>query len=390
MKTENGLGLVLDAEGNITEIISDPLGLGAAVTIGMPFARLAARGSLAKALSFVTQIHQEGVAFDWEFSLAVEQPRSLHFTGGKIGDRVLVVAALDGAVALRYYQEMMNVNNEQTNALRQVYGGMKRDRNLYDEVSRLNNELVDMQRELAKKNAQLTELNQEKNRFLGIAAHDLRNPLHAILMLSQFLLDEGPEGEQKEFLEEIRSSTTFMARLVDDLLDVAKIESGQVALELAPCDINDLLKATIKRQNLLASRKQIEISFVGKPLPPAQLDISKIEQVLNNLIGNAVKFSLPGGRVEVRLHQASERFEIAVQDWGTGIPPEIQNRLFTAFAKGHTGTAGEKSTGLGLLIVKRIVEVHGGDIHLESTSEVGSTFTVSLPFEPTPTEEIGG
>lgn len=389
MNPNTTLGLLLDAEGNILEIISDPNGLVNGIPLGMPFARLAASGSLAKALSFITQIHKDSVVFDWEFSIAMERPRSLHFTGGRVGERILVVAAQNGTVALQYYEEMMRISNDQVNTLRQVHGEIQRDTDLYDEVSRLNNELVGIQRELAKKNAQLTQLNQEKNRLLGIAAHDLRNPLHAIMMLSQFLLDEEPEGEQKEFLEEIRSSTTFMARLIDDLLDVAKIESGQIALELAVCDINALLKATIKRQNLLASRKQIEISFVGQPLSPAQLDISKIEQILNNLIGNAIKFSLPGGRVEVRLHQAGERFEIAVQDWGMGIPPEIQSRLFTAFSKGQTGTAGEKSIGLGLLIVKRIVQVHGGDIRLESASGVGTTFTVSLPFEPTPTEEIG-
>lgn len=382
MTTENALGLLLDIDGNITEIVNDAHGLIGGVTAGMPFARLAASGSLAKALSFITQIRKEGVAFDWEFNIATDQPRSLHFTGGKVGDRILVVAALNGAVALHYYEEMMRINNEQTNTLRQVYGELQRDTNLYDEVSRLNNELVDMQRELAKKNAQLTQLNQEKNRFLGIAAHDLRNPLHAILMLSDFLLDECTEGEQKEFLEEIRSSSTFMARLIDDLLDVAKIESGQVALELAMCDINDLLEATIKRQNLMASRKQVEINLVGQPLPPALIDISKIEQVLNNLIGNALKFSLPGGQIDVRVRAADERFEIEVQDWGVGIPPEIQSRLFTAFAKGQTGTAGERSTGLGLVIVKRIVQAHGGEIHVESRLGEGSTFTVQLPIRP--------
>ena len=364
------------------EVISDPNGFVAGVPLGTPFARLAASGSLAKALSFITQIHKDGVVFDWEFNIAIGQPRSLHFTGGKVGEKILVVAALNGAVALRYYEEMMRINNEQTNTLRQVYGEMQRDTNLYDEVSRLNNELVDMQRELAKKNAQLTQLNQEKNRFLGIAAHDLRNPLHAILMLSEFLLDEVAEGEQKEFLEQIRSSSTFMARLIDDLLDVAKIESGQVAMELTLCDIQDLLQATIKRQNLLAARKQIEINFVDQPLPPAFIDISKIEQVFNNLIGNAIKFSRPGGQIEVRVREADERFEIEVQDWGMGIPPEIQERLFTPFGKGQTGTAGEKSTGLGLVIVKRIIQAHGGEIHVESRVGEGSIFTVQLPIRP--------
>lgn len=387
MNPDSTLGLLLDAEGNIVEVISDPNGFVAGVPSGTPFARLAASGSLAKALSFITQIHRDGVVFDWEFNIATGQPRSLHFTGGKVGENILVVAALNGAVALHYYEEMMRINNEQTNTLRQVYGELQRDTNLYDEVSRLNNELVDMQRELAKKNAQLTQLNREKNRFLGIAAHDLRNPLSAILGFSELLLDDA-EGEARELLSEIHTSSRYMTRLIDDLLDVAKIESGQVALEYALCDVNELLAITVRRQNLLAARKQVEIAFIGQPLPPAHLDISKIEQVLNNLIGNAIKFSVPGGHIDVRLHPEGEHFVIEVQDWGTGIPPEIQKRLFTEFIKGQTGTAGERSTGLGLLIVKRIVLVHGGDIYLESTPGVGTTFFVTLPFQPTHKGEI--
>lgn len=384
MSLEESFGLRLDSQGNIVEILRDPMGFTEGISLGMPFARLAAPGSLAKALSFVVEIQKDGAVFDWEFVVVSgSQPRTFHFTGGKLGDETLVVGAQDGAIAMRYYEEMMRINNDQTNALRRAYQGMQRDSELYDEISRLNNELVGMQRELAKKNAELVQLNQEKNRFLGIAAHDLRNPLHAILILSDFLLEEAGEGEQQEFLQEIHNSSQFMARLVDELLDVAKIESGRLELEYTPCDIGEVVEASVKRNRVIAARKEIELDFIGEALPTALVDLAKIEQVLNNLIGNAIKFSVPGGRVAVRVGQAVEKIQITVQDWGTGIPAEIQAKLFTVFGKGQTGTAGERSSGLGLVIVKRIVEVHGGDIRVESTPGVGTTFVVTLPFDPT-------
>ncbi len=383
MSEKDIVTLRLDSQANIAEVLSDPVGLTAHVEIGAPFARLAAQGSLAKALSFVTEIHKNGNAFDWEFNVKLgDRIVTFHFTGGKIDTQTLVVAATDGSAALRFYEEMMRMNNEQVNALRRAYSEIQRSHSLYDESSRLNNELVDTQRELAKKNAELRQLNKEKNRFLGIAAHDLRNPLHAILLLSEFLADEIQDEEQRGFLAEIRSSTLFMARLIDDLLDVAKIESGQVLLDYAPVDMNAVTQESVERNRLLASRKQVEIDFDRGGIPSALLDRTKIDQVLNNLITNAVKFSREGSRVAVRLYGAGDNFVLEVQDQGIGIPPEVQERLFIPFQKGQAGTAGEKSSGLGLVIVKRIVEGHGGSIRFASAVGTGTTFIVSIPYAP--------
>ena len=383
MSAEEVVALRVDGQGNIAEILSDRLGLLEGVEIGAPFARLAARGSLAKALSFLTEIHKNGSAFDWELNVSLGgQIQTFHFAGGKLDGQLLVVASSNGAVALYLYEDMMRMSNEQVNTLRQVYGEMQRDSGLYDETSRLNNELVDMQRELAKKNAQLVQLDQEKNRFLGMAAHDLRNPLHAILMLSEFLLDDAQGEEQRESLGEIRASSQFMARLIDDLLDVAKIESGQVVLDYAPVAIHRAIQEIVDRNRLLATRKNIKIDYSGEDIPTALVDRSKIDQVLNNLFTNAVKFSVAGSQVAVRLYDAASHFRLEVQDWGTGIPVEAQSRLFAPFQKGQTGTAGERSTGLGLTIVKRIVEWHGGNIRFESAVGVGTTFFVSIPYAP--------
>lgn len=387
MSEASGIALLCDLDGNIREILRDPLGLGAAIRLGMPFARLAASGNLAKALSFQNEIVTQGAAFDWEINIAGdEQVITLHFTGGRLGEAVLIVGAENGKFSLKLYEELMRISNEQTNtlraALKDAQRGRGRDQALYEEISRLNNEMASMQRELAKQNAELERLNQEKNRFLGMAAHDLRNPLHVILGYSEFLLDACDDPEPQQFLNVIVSASRFMVSLVDDLLDVAKIESGQLHLEYAPVDLAALATQNVALNRTLAAQKQITIDLLLAPLPTALVDGAKIEQVLNNLIGNAVKFSQPGGRITVQLKNEGATFGLSVQDEGAGIPEAEQAQLFTAFQRGHKGTEGEKSTGLGLVIVKRIVEGHGGKIWLESCVGQGATFFVSIPFQP--------
>jgi signal transduction histidine kinase len=262
---------------------------------------------------------------------------------------------------------------------------MERDSALYDELSRLNNELANMQRELAKKNAELEQLNQEKNRFLGMAAHDLRTPLGIVLTYSEFLADEvGQElaEEQQEFLTVIRQSSEFMLKLVDDLLDISNIEAGRLSLDLQPADLAALVERSVALNNVLSAKKSVIISFESAgDLPKVVLDAAKFEQVLNNLLSNAVKFSPPGAHVRVRLARRGDEVVLSVADQGPGIPAAELDRLFKPFVRGKArGTAGEKSTGLGLTIARRVVEGHGGRIWAESEEGRGSTFYVALPL----------
>jgi signal transduction histidine kinase len=381
-----GFALLCDAHGNVTNVLNDSWGLGAAIQPGMQFARLAVRGSLSKALTFLTEINAQGAAYDWEINiLAGEQVKTLHFTGSKVNEALLIVGAENGKFALKLYEKMLQMSNEQTNALRAVHENQSRiekDDSEYDEISRLNNELVSMQRELAKKNAELAHLNKEKNRFLGMAAHDLRNPLYSIMLHSEFLLNEGQSQENHEFLEVIRDSSEFMARLIDDLLDVTKIESGQLQLDYVPLDLPRLVERNVIRNQILAAKKQVEISLNAAPLPTVVADSPKIEQVLNNLLGNALKFSEPGSQIEVRLSREAENFQLSIKDEGPGMSVDEQSKLFKPFQRGHAGTQGEMSTGLGLVIVKRIVEGHGGKLWLESQVGAGTTFFVSIPLQP--------
>ncbi len=263
------------------------------------------------------------------------------------------------------------------------------DDRLYDDLSRLNNDLATTQRELAKSHAELDRLNIQKNELLGIAAHDLRNPLQVILTYSHFLIEEAANlaPEHREFIRTIRSSSRFMLRLVDDLLDVARIEAGTLGLNLAPVDLGGLVERNVALNRVLAEPKGTRIELHGhievQELPEMLLDAAKIEQVLNNLIGNAVKFSPPGSIIQVRLAREKEGAALSVRDQGEGIMPDEMETLFRPFHQGRNrSTAGEKSTGLGLAIVKRIVEGHRGEIRIESSPGEGSVFHVVLPRNP--------
>ena len=243
--------------------------------------------------------------------------------------------------------------------------------------------------EIAQKNTQLVELNTLKNQLLGMAAHDLRNPLSVVSTASAFLLDDAgrllPEAKRTDFLRRINSSSEFMLRMIDDLLDVAKIEAGRLDLELKDGDLCDLIEENLTLNRMLAKKKDIRLDFVPETgLPLLLFDRGKVEQVLNNLISNALKFSAPNTVVAVQVSRTrGESIVVSVRDHGQGIPAGELENLFKPFSKTSVrSTGGERSTGLGLAICRKIVEGHHGRIWAESEVGKGSTFSFSLPVKP--------
>jgi signal transduction histidine kinase len=238
--------------------------------------------------------------------------------------------------------------------------------------------------ELHDRNLKLAELNDQKNEFVGMAAHDLRNPLGVLLGFTELLL-KGHIGklskEQEQVVGVLRRDSEFMLGLVNDLLDVAKIESGKVHLDLKPVDLGALAEENVALNRLLADKNGVRLALKRpNELPTLMLDRPKIWQVFNNLLSNAVKFSQPGTQTAVELARVPGGVTIAVIDQGAGIPTEEIELLFKPFCRGTTEPAeGERCSGLGLVIVKKIVESHGGTIKVESKVDVGSTFTVFLP-----------
>lgn len=255
---------------------------------------------------------------------------------------------------------------------------------LWQEVARVNNDLATAQRQLARTNGQLRWLNEQKNQLLGMAAHDLRNPLAVVMAYSDFLLEDEAQfsADQSGMLRRIRVSVETMLAMVEDVLDFSAIESGTVRLDPVELTLGELVSEVEESNKLVAEKKEIRIvSVVDRDIPRVRVDRRKLSQVLNNLMTNAIKFSHTGSSVTLAASFDPEAgIRISVTDRGLGMSPEQKERLFKPF--GHVGveaTAGEKSTGLGLAIARRIVEAHQGRIEVESVEGKGTMFTVVLP-----------
>lgn len=391
---EVGIVFLCDLHGTVLEVIHDEMGLTDRIHAGKSLSTIVERGSLGKSLNFIIEIKSKGAAFDWQLGVTVlDQAEILSFAGALWNERLLIVAAKTADGLEKLVNKLAQMGNEQINSLRSamkaradlIKNQEQKESSLYDELGRLNNELANLQRELAKKNFELEKLNEEKNHFLGMAAHDLRNPLNAIQMYSEFLLDEATEvlnPEQLEFVSIIHSSSQFMLRLVNDLLDVAKIESGKLELELATTDLIELIRRGVSLNSIFATKKGISVKFShGDNIPNVFIDSAKIEQVLNNLITNAVKFSNPGEVLEIGVSKSDSEVIISVEDHGQGIPADELGKLFKPFQRTSVrSTGGEDSTGLGLAIVRKIVTGHKGRVWVESEVGKGSTFYVAIPL----------
>lgn len=244
-----------------------------------------------------------------------------------------------------------------------------------------------LQDALADRNRQLQDLNALKDEFLGMAAHDMRNPLGVVRLWAESIRD-GLMGEvnpeQAKAMDVIQRNVDGMLRLINDLLDISKIESGKVELHIQPEDLAAHLAAYVEANGVLASKKQIALTAETPPgLPRVMADKEKLGEVLNNLISNALKFTKPGGRVTIRAKPDGGFVRLEVSDTGQGIAPDDLPKLFRKFSQTRTkSTAGEKGTGLGLAIVKKLIELHGGTVGVESVLGQGTTFHFTLPAAP--------
>lgn len=253
--------------------------------------------------------------------------------------------------------------------------------------SHMHNRILSEQREQLV--AQLSRANAENNKLLGMAAHDLRNPLASIRGLTEYLR-EGAVGpvtpQQVELMDTIHDASQQMLALVNELLDVATIGSGELKIRAEPCDLAALVAKSVALSNMEAARKKTNISFDARGLAPVlALDPAKMRQVVDNLLSNAVKYSPPGSAIAVALtcDPASGCLAFAVQDQGPGIPAAEKHRLFRDFSRlSAQPTGGEKSTGLGLAICRKIIEAHGGSITAENLPDRGCEFRVTLPGLP--------
>lgn len=382
------VAFVCDKEGTVLQVLYDGLGISPAER---SFFEVVHQECTDKARAFLDLVRRQEAAFGWELNVVIESDiKLLHFAGCVVDDGLLITAATtllglasvcEQLVSVRGVPALQRVvdSNRKTHQLPDV------DTERYLELTLMNNELMTLQRELIKRTIDLEKLNEQKNEFIGMAAHDLRNPLQVIDGYSRLLLSEAfgaLNSEQREMVAAVSRNSDFMLRLITDLLHISRIEAGKLQLDLQPADIVELMRKNVQLNRLLAQQKEIDLRLnCDEEELTLLIDTQKIEQVLNNLFQNAIKFSYPRTVVTVGLNRTNGGAVISVQDQGQGIPAEEMDRLFNPFQKTSVqSTGGEPSTGLGLAIAKRIVTGHQGEIWAESQPGVGSTFYVQLPF----------
>jgi len=238
-------------------------------------------------------------------------------------------------------------------------------------------------RQLEQKSRELEDASRHKSQFLANMSHELRTPLNAILGYTELIVDRvygDVPGKIDEVLDRVQKSGRHLLGLINDVLDLSKIEAGQVALHLTDYSFGDVVQAVVGSVGSLAAEKHLELTVdVAPDLPMGRGDERRITQVLLNLVGNAIKFT-DKGRVTVRVSALDDAFLAAVADTGPGINKEDQERIFEEFQQSDGALAkGKTGTGLGLAIAKRIAELHGGRIWVESTLGEGSTFYLRIP-----------
>jgi signal transduction histidine kinase len=261
---------------------------------------------------------------------------------------------------------------------------------IQDELRQVNTSLDSKVDELAQVNMQLYEMNRIKSDFLATMSHELRTPLNSILGFSDVLgaiasLDE----KQKRYVQNIQKSGRMLLDMINNILDLAKIESGKMEIRLTDFSIAQVIGAQCDMARPLTEKKNIDLEMEVQPeLPPMHQDQARVQQVLNNLLSNAIKFTPEGGRIKVAAERSSRGdLLLRVIDTGVGIAEEDQQTIFEKFRQGQTAMPGGDAmtreysgTGLGLSIVKEICKLLEGGVSVESELGTGSTFTVRLPW----------
>jgi signal transduction histidine kinase len=237
--------------------------------------------------------------------------------------------------------------------------------------------------EIEHKSRQLEVASQHKSEFLANMSHELRTPLNAIIGFSE-VLSERMFGElnekQEEYLKDIYASGQHLLSLINDILDLSKIEAGKMDLEVSDFDLPATIDNALMLVRERAARRDIELQrAVDERLGQIQGDERKIRQVLLNLLSNAIKFTPQGGRIDVRAKRVNGFIEVSVSDTGVGIAPGDQDAVFEEFRQVGTAAKKVEGTGLGLALSRKFIELHGGKIWVRSEVGKGSTFTFTVP-----------
>jgi two-component system sensor histidine kinase BarA len=262
---------------------------------------------------------------------------------------------------------------------------------IQQELRQVNADLDAKVDELAQVNMRLYEMNTIKSDFLNTMSHELRTPLNSILGFSEVLGSiDSLNTQQKRYVKNIQTSGRMLLEMINDILDLAKMESGQMDIRLTDFHVEQIVDAQCDMARPLTEKKNIDLEArLQRDSPPLHQDQARVQQILNNLLSNAIKFTPEGGRITVTARRDDRDYLVMeVSDTGVGIAEEDQQAIFEKFRQGRTGMPGGDAmtreysgTGLGLSIVKELCKLLGGEIAVESELGKGSTFTVRLPWQ---------
>lgn len=257
---------------------------------------------------------------------------------------------------------------------------------MQDQWRKVNADLDRKVDELAQANLALYESNRLKSDFLATMSHELRTPLNSILGFSEVMLSSTLNDKQTRWVSNIQSSGERLLNLINDILDLAKIEAGKMEIRLEELSIHDISEGMLTMFRPMAEKKNIELrSEIDSTIPLLRQDPGKLQQILSNLLSNAIKFTPEGGWVRLHAETEGAMIVLTVSDTGVGIAPEEQELVFEKFRQGANPLTREHAgTGLGLSIVRELVKLLGGEVTLKSELGRGSTFTVRLPIHLSP------
>lgn len=353
LRTGPALYYVLDRQGVIRDAGEEALRLAPGPIIGLRFSDILV--AFTKPLDFDDILCRPGPHV-FTLDTAGGRPHSFRFSFAACGERIVCLGAQDAG---------------ETELLRET-------------LLEANQELAVLAREQQRANASLEKINAQKNRFLGMAAHDLRSPISHVLYGADMLRDDdAPLGPlQAEALTIVEEAGVSMLRILDDLLDIANIEAGRFSLHMTPGDMSAKIQSVIDRLTPLAAAKDMRLSCrCPEAMPEIPFDAVRIEQLLTNLVTNAVKYAPPGTAIRIEAACTESALTVSVTDQGVGVSFEEREQIFEPFGRGQAQpTGGEKSTGLGLCIARSIARGHGGDLTVASPPGQGATFVFSLPL----------
>lgn len=255
---------------------------------------------------------------------------------------------------------------------------------LNQDIMRLNQELSERHDELRKAHDEQVRLNQQKTDLLNMVSHEIRTPLTALLGYGEFL-EEGTYGplnpEQLDVLHKMTQSGKDLLLLLNNLLDMSRLEAGRLKLDRQPAPLTELIAHAVDQVEFLARRKELalDVCCVPEDLPEVWVDPIRIIQVMVNLLGNAIRFTEPRGSITIGAEAKGDMVEVWVRDTGIGISPEAQQRLFQRFSQVES-VRRYGGTGLGLSITKELLAMHGGTIRVDSELGQGATFRFTLPI----------